>query len=156
MNKLNYDQQANQLGKAIDIAVDAFKKFPPPGFNETNLDNFIKTYLSWKDRLSSPEPQYKNLKSLQYEIQNVLTYFQESSGATVEYFWQQIEHFKLGYKRENKIEKILKRKKIKNDIEYNFVVDVLVPYQQENIITSDDVVLINNLLSDYERKHQKH
>lgn len=151
MSKRNYEEEAKSLSKAIDVAVDSFKKFSPKDFNEFHLDHVIKTYLSWKEGLFNPEPKYKNLKSLQYEIEAVFTYFQESSGATVDYFWQQINNLQLGYKRVNKLEKILKRKRIKNDIEYDFIIDVLVPYQQENIITSDEVNIINNLLADYER-----
>lgn len=150
MAKRNYEEEASRLSKAIDVAVDAFKKFPPPGFNDFHLEHFINLYLYWKNALSNPESQYKNLKSLQYQIEDAFTYFQESSGATVDYFWQQINELQLGYNRENKLDKILKRKKIKNDIEYNFIIDVIVPYQQENLITLDEVKLLNDLLAAYE------
>jgi len=68
----------------------------------------------------------------------------------VDYFWQEIKLAGLDFKRENKLGKILKRKKINNRIEYDFIIDVFVPYQQEGLISGDEVELLNKLLADYE------
>lgn len=67
-------------------------------------------------------------------------------------FWGKIKEAKLPYKRENRLAKILKRKKIKDDMEYDFIIDVLVPYQQEGLINEDEVFLLNNLIGDFENK----
>ena len=48
--------------------------------------------------------------------------------------------------------KILKRKKINNDVKYDFVVDLLLPYQQEGLLTYEEVILLNNYLGDFEKK----
>jgi hypothetical protein len=61
----------------------------------------------------------------------------------------------LPYKRENRMAKILKRKKIINDIEYDFVTDVIVPYQQEGMITEEEVISLNTYLGDYENRKKK-
>ena len=45
--------------------------------------------------------------------------------------------------------KILKRKKINNDIEYDFVTDVIVPYQQEGMITEEEVILLKYLFGEF-------
>ena len=113
MSKLTYDEQAKQLAIAIDIAVISFKKYSPKNWYETTIQQIGKTYLTWKSELKNSEPKYKNLKSLEFRINEVLTYFQESSGETVNYFWQQVNNEGLMFKRENKLSKILKRKKLK-------------------------------------------
>ncbi len=51
--------------------------------------------------------------------------------------------------------KIMKRKKINNTHEYDFVIDVIVPYEQEGLITLDEVVLLNNLISQFELRNKK-
>jgi hypothetical protein len=43
--------------------------------------------------------------------------------------------------------KILKRKKINNKAEFDFIIDVRVPYQQEKLINID---LLNKLISEFE------
>jgi hypothetical protein len=53
------------------------------------------------------------------------------------------------------MQKILKRKKIINDIEYDFVTDVIVPYQHEGMITEEEVILLNTYLGDFEKKAKK-
>lgn len=155
MKKESYEIQAINLIKAIDIAIDAFNKFPPEKFHPEHIEHTINCYLDWKNNILNAESEYKNLKSLKYDIENVFTFFQESSGKTVEYFWDSIRNNNLPYKRENKLAKILKRKKIKNNVEYNFITDVLVPYQQEGLINLDEVTIINKLLIEYKKRGEK-
>ncbi len=152
MAKENYEEQAAYLAKAIDIAIIAFQKYPPNGFNPSHVEQMVKTYLEYK---RIPEPQYKNLKSLKYRISDVFIFFQEGSGKAVDFFWTEIKKNNLPYKRENKLGKILKRGKIKNQIEYDFVIDVLVPYQQEKLMTEDEVKTVNKLIADFENKNKK-
>lgn len=109
-------------------------------------------YSGWKDELINPQPQYANMASLKYSIDEVFTYFQEGNGQTVEKFWEKIKEAGLPYKRENKLVKILKRKRIKDDIEYDFVIDVIVPYQEEGLISADEVALLNQWIGDFEKK----
>jgi len=150
MSKFNYEEQAKQLSLAIDIAVKAFQEYPPKNWEAVPIQQVIKTYLTWKNELENSDPKYKNSKSFSFRINDVLTYFQEDSGETVNYFWQQINNEGLEYKRENKLLKIIKRKKIKSQIEYDFIIDVLVPYQQERIIIPEEVILLNKLLHTFE------
>jgi len=147
-----YKQEASRLGKAIDIAIEATEKYPPKDFEQKHIDHWIKVHQEWKRELFECEPKYQNLATLKYSVNNVLTYFQEAYGEGVEFFWQQIAKQGLGYKRENKLAKILKRNRIKDDIEYDFIIDVIVPYQQENIITSEEANILSDLLLKFEEK----
>ncbi len=143
------------LCKAIDIAIESVKKFPPKGFDNNHLDHFVKTYLEFRHGVLNPAPQYKNGKSLSYKKNDVLTYFQEGTGDAVHYFWKQVNELNLGYKRENKLAKILKRQKIKDQIEYDFVIDVLVPYQQEGLISESDAKAISEMILEFEKNISK-
>jgi hypothetical protein len=152
MANSNYTEQAHALGKAADIAIEAFEKFPPKGFNSAQLDHVINTYKEFKNNALHPEAKYKNLKSLSYVKTDILTIFQEGSGDFVNYFWKQVADQRLGFKRENKLQKILKRGKIKSQIEYDFIIDVLVPYQQEGVINETDANILKQMIGEFERK----
>lgn len=162
MKEDKYAEAALNLAKAADIAIAVIQKFPPKGWNEhyvtenkNEIDHFIDVYKEWKENALNPKPQFRNLKSLKYEYDNIFTEFQEGSGTFIEEFWKEIKAQNLPYKRENKLAKILKRKKINNIHEYDFVIDVIVPYQQEGLINEEEVVLLNKWLGEFENRKKK-
>lgn len=153
--KANYETEALKLSKAADIAIDAFKKFPPHDWNEEHLLHFEKCYLEWKDDALYPDPKFKSIASLKYIIQDVFTIFQEGSGDFVEYFWKEIKNQNLDYVREDKLWKVLKRGKINNRVEYEYVIDIIVPAEQENRITNEEAKLLNEMIGVFENKKKK-
>lgn len=153
MKYKKYTEQALDLAKAIDIAVSSIQKFPYKDWSEANILHIINTYNSWKEDALNPEPKYKNVKSLSYVVDSVFIWFDEASGEGVDYFWESIKLANLPYKRKNKLGSVLKRQKIKNQIEYDFIVDVIVPYQQEGLIGKEEVVVLNKLLAEFESRH---
>lgn len=155
MKNLRYLEAVKNLTNAINIAIEVFQKYPPKELDDVQLNHIINVYSNWGKEVISPEPKYDNLASLKYSIEAVFTYFQEGSGVTVEEFWVRIKEAQLPYQRVNKLTKILKRKKIKNDIEYDFIIDVLVPYQQENLISDNDVILLNQMIKEFENRKVK-
>lgn len=150
-----YIEHSSNLCKAIDIAINVIKEHPPKGWDEKTVLHVVNLSLEIKKNVLNPEPQFRNLKSLKYDVEMVFTKFQEGHGTYVEEFWKEIKAQNLPYKRENKMVKILKRKKINNIHEYDFVIDVIVPYQQEGLITDDDVVLLNELIGQFEMRKKK-
>lgn len=152
MIKSTYKEQAESLSKAIDIAISSFQNYPPKGFDKSHIDHIINTYLDARNRALNPEPQFEKISSLKYIVEEVFTYFQEATGETVNVFWKQIKNSALPYQRKNKLEKILKRNKIKNKIEYDFITDVIVPYEQEGLISKEDIKALNFLLQEFEKK----
>ncbi|MBP1223635.1 hypothetical protein [Flavobacterium sp. 1355] len=147
-----YVEKANNLLKVIDIAIEVIKEFPPKDFNSNHIETFVNGYLEFKNRIENAEAQYKNLKSLSYVENDLFTYFQEGNGKAVNEFWIKVREHNLPFKRINKLPKILKRKKIKNRIEYDYITDVILPFKQEKIITDDQVNLLESLLKDFESK----
>jgi hypothetical protein len=152
MKKTTYKEQADNLSKAIDIAISSFQNYPPKGFDKSHIDHIINTYLDSRNKALNPEPQLEKVSSLKYIVEEVFTYFQESTGETVNVFWKQIKQENLPYQRKNKLDKILKRNKIKNKIEYDFITDVIVPYEQEGLLSKDDIKTLSQLLKEYKQK----
>ena len=151
MKEDKYLIAVENLFKAIDIALNSLHKYP----QERLGDDFIDFYKGLKNKILNHEIKFKNLKSHRYNIEAVFTYFHECSGPDVEYFWKQIKDANLPFTRKNRLQKILTRKKINNDIEYDFVTDVIVPYQQEGMITEEEVILLNTYLGNFENSKRK-
>lgn len=154
MKNSEYEIQVYNLDKVINIAIEVIKNNPPKGFTDSNINQFLDTYLDIKNAISNPDPKHKNSTSLKYYTNDVFTFFQEGHGDAVSIFWDKIKEINLPFKRENKILKILKRRKINSQIEYDFVTDVMNPYKTEGLISNDDLSLINDLLRDYEKKQR--
>ena len=153
--KRNYKEESEKLIKAIDIALVVFKDYPPlHHMTATFLEHTIKCYEGWKEDLLNPKPQYENLGSLKYHIDDVFTYFNESGGEAVEQFWGMIKEAELDYVRENRVLKVLKRKKIKDRQEYEYVTDVIIPFAQQQLITEEEELLLKELLGQFEKKHK--
>jgi hypothetical protein len=154
MPSKKYEEVSLNLIKAADIAIESIKKFPPKKESKDFSRHLLNCYQENKELIINAEPKFRNLTSLKYDYEVIFTRFQEGSGEDVEEFWKQIKEASLPYKRENKMAKILKRKKIKNDIEYDFVTDVIVPYQQEGMITEEEEILLKKYLGDFEMKRK--
>jgi hypothetical protein len=153
--KRNYETEAQKLAKAIDIAIEAFEKFPPDRWTKENLSFAKEHRLETKDNVLNPEQKFKSLASLKYAIEATFTIFNEGSGDFVEYFWKEIKNQNLDYVREDKLYKILQRGKIRGRIEYEYLIDVLVPAEQENRITSEEAQLLGKMIDAFENKKAK-
>lgn len=143
-----YEEESKKLAKAIDIAIDVFAKF-------NSEKDVIKGYETWKNMALHPEPKFRRLASLNYIVDAVFTYFQEGVGEAVELFWRRIGEEGLDYKRENTLQKIFDQKAIKTRIQYEYVQDIFVVAQQQNMITSEQAIELAQMLDRYENRGQK-
>jgi len=150
VNKTKYDEKAELIARLIDIAVDCFMVSPPNDWDERQVKHFVKVYSDWKNETINPRPEFHNVKSLSYMLSNVLTYFQEGSGQAVETFWKEVNSQELDIKREDRFVKILKRGKIKNDIEYDIIIDLFNVYVESNSLSGDDVDKLNKMIANFE------
>lgn len=153
--KKDYNSSAQQLVDIIDIAIHCFQNFPPENFTVTHVNQFVKTYIDNKEKVINPEPKFRNFKSLNYLVNDTLVYFQESTGRTVEEFWKKIQSNQIDIKRENKIEKILKRGKIKNNIEYDTIIDLYNHYLESNIPSKEEIDRVNDMITQFENRRSK-
>ena len=146
-----YLKRSQELLKAIDIAVKVFQDFPPEDFEEEHIRITVESYEGMKETILHAEPQFQNMQSLRYDEEAVFTYFNEAAGTTVSEFWKQIKAAELNFQRDNKLEKIFKRQKIKDDHEFQYVIDVMVPFQEDGLITVEQADLLNKWLGDYDQ-----
>jgi hypothetical protein len=151
---VKYKIEITNLEKSCDIAIEVFSQYPPKNWPINEVFWAIKCRKETKENLIDRQAPFNTLTSLKYVYEEIFTYFQEGSGQTVEEFWKRIKEEKLPYKRENKMVKILKRKKIKNKIEFDFVIDVMIPYLNEGLISEEDIELINEMISNFEKKNK--
>jgi len=152
--KRTYQEEANKLAAAIDLAIEAFKVECPSDFTKSHQQHTISCYADWKESCLNPEPQFRNLTSLKHSINDAFTYFQEGTGRTVEYFWYRIKEEGLDYERENRLEKILKREKISGRIEYNYVIDMIVVAEQVGLTNNEEITKLSEMLGEYESKNK--
>lgn len=155
MSSEKFKKKLSQIQKVCEIATDSLIKNRPNILDENSYKMIIKFYQDSSNEWNNVEKKYQNLQSLKYLENDIFIYFNESSGKTVDYFWERIKEENLPFKRENKLTKILKRGKIKNDIEYDFVIDTIVPYEQEGVIGTEEVVKLNKMLGDFENRQAK-
>jgi hypothetical protein len=150
-----YIEESTNLIKAIEIAIEVIKVNSPKGFTQLHIQLFLETYNRVKKQIIEADPKRQTLASLKYDINTVFTYFNEGVGETVNEFWKRIKESGLPFERENKLEKILSKKKIKNPQEYDYVIDTMLPFKQEGMISETDFELLNQLIGEYETKKGK-
>ena len=153
--KRTYQEEVEKLHKAIDISIDSYKTYPPKDWTP-DIVNMVTSNLE-KDKLRriEVEPKFRTLASLKYDIEAVFTYFQEGAGETVEYFWKKINEVGLDYKRENKLENILNRGKIRGRIEYEYVTDMIVVAKQVGMTNENETKQLSEMLGQYESTRKK-
>ena len=153
MASKKYIEARDNLIKAIDLANEVFLEYPH-GKTKEFVDAFIEFHNYTKNKTLNPTRSFQTLQSLNHLIEAFFTYFQEGAGPDVDEFWRRIKEANLPYERENKLEKIMKRGRIRNDIEYDYVIDTIVPFQQEGILSEEDVKKLNEMIEKFENKRR--
>jgi len=151
-NKKTYEEEVNNLLQAINIAIIVIQENGASDNRSIPLNNFHAQLI---EEIKNSGPQFRNLKSLSYKIDDLFTFFQEGSGIIVDKFWEKIKESNLPYKRVNRIAKILKRGKIKNDIEYQFIIDVMQPYLTEGVFTEEEYAQVNGMIDAFENRKKR-
>lgn len=145
----NIDEKLDVLHRIIDAALEAIRLYPHSGPDQNLLLNY---YSSEKVKIANLEQKFKNSKSLSALEIELLTFFQEGGGEATEFFWKKIKEAQIPVVRENKLVKIIKRGKIKDRTEYDYVTDVVIPFRQEGLITDKDATLLKEMIGNFERK----
>lgn len=142
-----YQQRAEQLAKAVDIAdniVQESKVIP-----EESKAYFLNYGKQVKSMALNPEPQFKKVASIQYLENDFLTYWNEADGSDIEKFWLELHQNEIDYERKDTIQVVLKRKKIKDIHEYNAITDNIVVAEQLGRITKGQAIELSQLIGGY-------
>ena len=154
MASKKYLEARDNLVKAIDLANEVLLEFPH-GRTQEDVDGSVEFNNYRKDLALNAAKEFQTMQSLNYLIEDFFIYFQEGVGRPdVDEFWRRIKEANLPYVRENKLEKIMKRGRIRNDIEYDYVIDAIVPFQQEGILSEEDVKKLNEMIEKFENKRR--
>ena len=154
MASKKYIEARDNLVKAIDLANEVLLEFPH-GRTQEDVDGSVEFNNYRKDLALNAAKEFQTMQSLNYLIEDFFIYFQEGVGRPdVDEFWRRIKEANLPYVRENKLEKIMKRGRIRNDIEYDYVIDTIVPFQQEGILSEEDVKKLNEMIEKFENKRR--
>lgn len=154
MTSKKYFEACDNFVKAVDVANEVLLNYPH-GRTKEDIDEDIEINNKRRDLALYAEKEFQTMQCLNSLVEAFFTYFQECVGPDVEEFWRRIKEANLPYERENKLEKIMKRGRIRNDIEYDYVVDTIVPFQQEGIISEDDVKKLNDMIEKFENKRRR-
>ncbi len=152
MSKKVYETEAELVVKIIDIAIESFVNAPPSDYNPKDIKQSVDVFLDYKNEIINPLPEFKNIRTLNYVQYVVLTYFQEANDSAVDYFWEKVNSNNLPIKRINPLEKIIKRGKIKNHIEYDTVIDLFPTLMENKTISDEEIKKINNMILAFENK----
>lgn len=154
MASKKYIEARDNLVKAIDLANEVLLEFPH-GRTQEDVDGSVEFNNYRKDLALNAAKEFQTMQSLNYLIEDFFIYFQEGVGRPdVDEFWRRIKEANLPYVRENKLEKIMKRGRIRNDIEYDYVIDTIVPFQQDGILSEEDVKKLNEMIEKFENKRR--
>lgn len=145
-----YEEQADKLAKTIDIAEQVIRE--SKDFNADVARPMLDFGTQVKHMALNPEPQFKKLVSLKYLESDFFIFWNESSGPDVDKFWDRVFEAKLGYVRKDAIQDALKRKKIKNIHEFDFITDNIVVYEQTGRLNQEQVIELNKYIGEFERR----
>lgn len=145
-----YNEKANEIVKAIELAKEVI-------LDSTELAQEMKEHMidfgnETKELALNPEPQFRKVASLKYLENDFFIYWNETEGEDIEKFWKKVSANKLNFKRKDIIQKVLKRKRIKDIHEYNVIVDRLVVAQQLEQINQSEAQLLSRLIGEFEEK----
>ena len=149
-NKLTYQERAERLKKAIDIA----EKIVSQSLEmEISLKKAMLSFgnTTKKDALN-PLPEFKKIASIKCLENDFLIYWNETKGEDVERFWKEIYDNEIGFERKDTIKLVLKRNKIKNRNEYNNIIDTIVVAEQTGRITTVQKEILSKLISQFENR----
>lgn len=152
MTKINltYQERAERLGKAIDIAEKIISQSLEMEFS------LKKAMLSFgnttKNDALNPEPEFRKIASIKYLEDDFLIYWNEAKGSDIESFWKEIYSKKIGFERKDVIELVIKRNKIKNKNEYNTIIDTIVVAEQIGRITTEQREILSELIGQFEKQ----
>ena len=149
--KQSYQDRAERLAKTVDIAESVIKA------SDTLSEDIKSRMLQWgqqvKQMALNPEPQFKRLASVKYLENDFLTYWNEAGGPDVEKFWSIVSNSGIVSERKDMMSAILKRRRIKDIHEYDYVIDSIEVAEQVGKIDGDQVVELSKFLGEFEQRN---
>src|SRR5687768_13120467 len=127
-----YEQKAEQFAKACDIGIQVLSEAIIPADEKKRM---IGSCGSDKQMALHPLLVYKRIGSLKCIEAEHFWYWNEHNGNHIDEFWRKIKEAGLGYERTDMFQRILKRGRISNMHEYDYVIDEILVAEQNGRIS---------------------
>lgn len=150
---MTYQERAERLSKAIDIAVKIVNE--SERFGDEFKTQMIDFCNQLKQMALNPEPQFKKVASIKYLENDFLTYWNESMDKEVDKFWLELYKSGIDFEKKDTIQVVLKRGKIKDIHEFNNIIDNIVVAEQIGRINQEQVIELNKMIGDFENLNKE-
>jgi len=145
-----YENELTAFVKLVQLAIESYTQYPP--YAQEHVDSTVRHLEHERSEAINGPGKYRNLRSLDQRVDDILIYFNEGAGTTVDYFWKRIKEEGLPYERKDVLKIVLERGKIRGRQEYDVVTDTFVPAQQEGRISAEEFERLSNMLGEYENR----
>ena len=150
--RLTYQERADRLAKAVDIAVKIINE--SKRFDNASKIPMINLCNQIKQMALNPEPQFKKVASIKYLENDFLTFWNESTDKEVDTFWIELYKNGIDFERKDTIKTVLKRGKIKDIHEYDNIVDNIVVAEQIGRINKEQAIELSQMIGDFENQNK--
>jgi hypothetical protein len=147
-----YEQRAEQFAKICDIGIQVLTEAE---ISADEKKRMISMCNSDKEMALHPLPIYKRIGSLKCIEAEHFWYWNEHNGRHINEFWLKVKEAGLDYERKDIFKRLLKRGRISNMQEYDYVIDEILVGEQTGRISIDEAKKLNNYLSNYEKTRKK-
>lgn len=146
--RLTYEERAELFAQAADIVQRVVA-------NSTQFPDSTKTAIEQgaaelKRMALEPQPQFRRIASLRYLEEALLTVWNETTGPDTDLVWAEMRKLELPYERKDVLAVVLKRKRIKDEHEFDYVTDNIVIAIQEGRITKEQAVELDAMLMKFQ------
>lgn len=146
--RLTYEERAELFAQAADIVQRVVA-------NSTQFPDSTKTAIEQgaaelKRMALEPQPQFRRIASLRYLEEALLTVWNETTGPDTDLVWAEMRKLELPYERKDVLAVVLKRKRIKDEHEFDYVTDNIVIAEQEGRITKEQAVELDAMLMKFQ------
>jgi hypothetical protein len=139
-----YDDRARQFVQAVDIIQNVCS--PSSRFSDEQKTMISKGFAEFQRMALNPEPPFRRIASLRYLEEEVLSGWYNATGPDADSIWSQIREQGLPYQRKDILATVLKRRRIKDQHEFDYITDSIVLAQQDGRITKEQALELDSLL----------
>lgn len=143
-----YKHQLKQLALAVKIAEEFFSDHSIAiDQDRADMIEFGRETLCLAE---SPEPNFANIRSLRFLVEDFLTYWNEEKGAHVDQFWARLNAVESIYERQNITSIVIDRGRIADESEYEYVIDVISDSSRKVKLGNEEARQLNDLIKAFE------
>lgn len=143
-----YDERARQFAQAVDVVIGVV--MGSPSYSDTDKATLTQGFAELRHMALEPQPQFRRVASLRYLEEALLSGWNDANGPEADHIWSEIRKLGLPYTRKDVLSTILKRKRIKDQHEFDYVTDSIVIAQQEGRITEEQAIALDRMLMDFQ------